>query len=113
MSVAMVLTQTAGVALPTEGVDRNDAQFWGVPQRRKVALPTEGVDRNSLNDVLRAANQVALPTEGVDRNPIIIDPNPVPDVALPTEGVDRNTEQSGTGDPSPASPSPRRAWIEI
>ena len=56
-----------------------------------VALRKEGVDRNSLNDVLRAANQVALRKEGVDRNSVSW-------MVLLSK---------------PASPSARRAWIEI
>ena len=33
-----------------------------------VALPTEGVDRNLGNLMADAVSNVALPTEGVDRN---------------------------------------------
>ena len=56
-----------------------------------VALPTEGVDRNQDGEELLCPSCVALPTEGVDRNP---NQRVIPDrhagVALPTEGVDRN-----------------------
>ena len=34
-------------------------------------------------------------------------------VALPTEGVDRNGNLNNYGNAGLASPSPRRAWIEI
>ena len=56
-----------------------------------VALLTEGVDRNVRYDFVKLFCQVALLTEGVDRN------NPYP---------------VGIGDRD-ASPSSRRAWIEI
>ena len=40
-----MITETAIVALPTEGVDRNEVLCGGV-RYNPVALPTEGVDRN-------------------------------------------------------------------
>ena len=79
-----------GVALHTEGVDRNwrGGDLWfGC----SVALHTEGVDRNNLytNDVT-IAPAVALHTEGVDRNLSKLLGSFSLHVALHTEGVDRN-----------------------
>ena len=100
------------VALPTEGVDRNNAG-GGTGCPRTVALPTEGVDRNSPLAHWIAAPLVALPTEGVDRNsPTCFCPS-LSLVALPTEGVDRNRRRVPVQAMPPSSPSPRRAWIEI
>ena len=40
----------------------------GATGAKGVALPTEGVDRNPWLEAITAAINVALPTEGVDRN---------------------------------------------
>ena len=56
-----------------------------------VALRTEGVDRNPLGVQLRdACALVALRTEGVDRNFARMQKTTSASVALRTEGVDRN-----------------------
>ena len=56
-----------GVALPTEGVDRN-TKILQKMNPHIVALPTEGVDRNQSTEQSPKIVKVALPTEGVDRN---------------------------------------------
>ena len=78
-----------------------------------VALPTEGVDRNNTMLDPSIAVSVALPTEGVDRNCTALPGGYCPDVALPTEGVDRNRSLKSVSAGLETSPSPRRAWIEI
>ena len=78
-----------------------------------VALHPEGVDRNSIYEVLPAILEVALHPEGVDRNwdksagelPRL--------VALHPEGVDRNADDRRALREDTASPSTRRAWIEM
>ena len=79
------------VALLAEGVDRNRISAAMSSQERRVALLAEGVDRNRLGFRLSAGFRVALLAEGVDRNS---------GKAL-THGMKK------------ASPSSRRAWIEI
>ena len=78
------------VALLAEGVDRNLAGNISA-KKYVVALLAEGVDRNLPNMSSRSAMVVALLAEGVDRNRLL------PDVPLQLV----------------ASPSSRRAWIEI
>ena len=101
-----------------------------------VALLAEGVDRNKVSDLccyylkespssrrawieipsMPAKEQlifVALLAEGVDRNVEQACENHRTRVALLAEGVDRNTDFLGTLVPLAASPSSRRAWIEI
>ena len=57
---------------------------------------------------------VALLAEGVDRNSVAIGlPYTTIDVALLAEGVDRNMVIPPYSLFSAASPSSRRAWIEI
>ena len=101
------------VALLAEGVDRNvgsarrcSPPFWSPSSRRAwieiwrcwtrktppaVALLAEGVDRNTTGVIALAAARVALLAEGVDRN----------------------TRDQFSVSSSQASPSSRRAWIEI
>ena len=59
------------------------------------------------------ATGVALHPEGVDRNLIDTNANMTCFVALHPEGVDRNTIMQMQVKPEYASPSTRRAWIEI
>ena len=57
---------------------------------------------------------VALRTEGVDRNlPAGLKSESLLTVALRTEGVDRNITIGPASAGDVASPSARRAWIEI
>ena len=56
---------------------------------------------------------VALHPEGVDRNPNLYDIPLDPEVALHPEGVDRNEVLPPPYNYDNASPSTRRAWIEI
>ena len=56
---------------------------------------------------------VALLAEGVDRNDNMYDGYLLARVALLAEGVDRNKEPHHIGIIQRASPSSRRAWIEI
>ena len=62
---------------------------------------------------MHRATHVALLAEGVDRNilPLVIVLRGK--VALLAEGVDRNLFPSATAFRATASPSSRRAWIEI
>jgi len=95
-------------------VDRNIKQTFGDVDAY-VALLAEGVDRNIISwRVPFHAAIVALLAEGVDRNtlsaPGIIS---TCTVALLAEGVDRNTEELAELIQAAASPSSRRAWIEI
>ena len=79
-----------------------------------VALPAEGVDRNQNGlfvGIIHA--QVALPAEGVDRNWRSPSVSSSILVALPAEGVDRNKNKYLSDIMLELSPSPRRAWIEI
>ena len=103
------------VALLAEGVDRNvDEHLVGLLEML-VALLAEGVDRNwSRTDRLDYYVPVALLAEGVDRNWHYADNySEVPTVALLAEGVDRNLKSLSEGAMTGASPSSRRAWIEI
>ena len=79
-----------------------------------VALLAEGVDRNFEAVTFRLTVSVALLAEGVDRNCAVEHKFPVAGlVALLAEGVDRN-ERAGAGRRRcNASPSSRRAWIEM
>ena len=56
---------------------------------------------------------VALLAEGVDRNPADAAMVTAPNVALLAEGVDRNIMSGAFPHCAGASPSSRRAWIEI
>ena len=58
-------------------------------------------------------NHVALLAEGVDRNFALYRAGPATAVALLAEGVDRNFRCFDPEKKSMASPSSRRAWIEI
>ncbi len=81
------------VALHPEGVDRNRRCFkFGVTHIIRVALHPEGVDRNS-------------PVKGTGGN--------AAKVALHPEGVDRNRSLTKPTASTFASPSTRRAWIEM
>ena len=102
------------VALLAEGVDRNIKHFNGVPLHR--LSPSS---RRAWIEILqrlaeRLDNQVALLAEGVDRNlPSAWKAVKLPPVALLAEGVDRNFTVKVTISQRHASPSSRRAWIEI
>ena len=78
-----------------------------------VALLAEGVDRNKRKLLLDNNVQVALLAEGVDRNPPFKQINNTMEVALLAEGVDRNSRRCTLMYTQNASPSSRRAWIEI
>ena len=60
-----------------------------------------------------AAAAVALLAEGVDRNLLLHVQQRRSGVALLAEGVDRNLEDEAAKAAQEASPSSRRAWIEI
>ena len=123
------------VALLAEGVDRNrlcrnsyrtenrspssrrawiemsslSASTW----IRSVALLAEGVDRNPAGFGECVPTLVALLAEGVDRNTCPCCDFEARGVALLAEGVDRNQQMRRILSRPAASPSSRRAWIEI
>ena len=80
---------------------------------KRVALLAEGVDRNivPLEQVIYC--RVALLAEGVDRNILSLIRFYLSFVALLAEGVDRNLKAHKYKSFPTASPSSRRAWIEI
>ena len=101
-----------------------------------VALLAEGVDRNLMASTVASTLSVspssrrawieilsykpdvqpayvALLAEGVDRNLMMLRSKRRLRVALLAEGVDRNLMQDERGVEIPASPSSRRAWIEM
>ena len=84
------------------------------PWRTKVALLAEGVDRNELRTAKSSKqSKVALLAEGVDRNIKRLRKAVREPVALLAEGVDRNLVLRPVYLLRLASPSSRRAWIEI
>ena len=103
----------ARVALPTEGVDRNQPVFSEVSGFSRSPSPRRAWIEISWNLDNGSFRSVALPTEGVDRNMLIQHLHDTPPVALPTEGVDRNSRPTSAAATISPSPSPRRAWIEI
>ena len=133
---AVLRVGSALVALLAEGVDRNWKSWTRFitrctsPSSRRawieigkagrdlsraaVALLAEGVDRNSpMNSFQCCQSKVALLAEGVDRNIAGAKGKPSAYVALLAEGVDRNLPHRTAMAESKASPSSRRAWIEI
>ena len=84
-------TKTARVALPTEGVDRNNINAGSPAQKGESPSP-----RRAWIEIVR------WPGVGSWSR-----------VALPTEGVDRNKTDPHDVDAWYESPSPRRAWIEM
>ena len=81
---------------------------------KEVALLAEGVDRNGIPVARTRKPAVALLAEGVDRNYVEhIDDLDDVRVALLAEGVDRNGLVQWPSFTNLASPSSRRAWIEI
>ena len=80
-----------GVALPAEGVDRNDGNIPLIvgriasPSPRRAWIEMDYAELDKIESV----------------------------VALPAEGVDRNLIRNGIVTINDPSPSPRRAWIEI
>ena len=125
----------AEVALLAEGVDRNYAGMMEnhgtgrSPSSRRawieiahqcqrnrlplVALLAEGVDRNYTVEAEQTGATVALLAEGVDRNIMSARSLLHELVALLAEGVDRNRSLTRREQRQEASPSSRRAWIEI
>ena len=124
------------VALPTEGVDRNlqigddERERMGSPSPRRAWIEIDKADFTLWDEqtspsprrawieiafyaVADLISNVALPTEGVDRNKETLRACLLAGVALPTEGVDRNSSLASIPAVNLASPSPRRAWIEI
>src|SRR5699024_7223755 len=83
--------RTAWVALLAEGVGRNFPARFKSGRPHHVALLAEGVGRNCFQRYFQPRLQVALLAEGVGRN----QSHPAVDVRLN------------------ASPSSRRAWVEI
>ena len=63
--------------------------------------------------LMRIQKGVALLAEGVDRNTLIHIASKINPVALLAEGVDRNMLDTLNVIALIASPSSRRAWIEI
>ena len=92
ISMSFVSVWSLTVALLAEGVDRNFYLYKSEKKGGDVALLAEGVDRNQ-STVMRCCR----PTR----------------VALLAEGVDRNTSCLPSPQKGEASPSSRRAWIEI
>ena len=96
------------VALLAEGVDRNRWCKARFTLTETVALLAEGVDRNF------SASIPVSSAEGVDRNsPTVMAASTTAVVALLAEGVDRNQSPQQHPPQRKASPSSRRAWIEI
>ena len=102
------------VALLAEGVDRNNLM-----QGLMDGLPTSPSSRRAWIEIyprwlVGRGDRVALLAEGVDRNVCddIFPPGGVL-VALLAEGVDRNHGLLHRLPLPQASPSSRRAWIEI
>ena len=62
---------------------------------------------------MKDCGAVALLAEGVDRNTLMFGASKGQQVALLAEGVDRNTSTSTQPHATSASPSSRRAWIEM
>src|SRR5699024_11113282 len=96
-----------------EGVDRNSESGLFEVSVTPSPSPRRAWIEIIMDLISGASTGVALPTEGVDRN---IPPHLFKClvlVALPTEGVDRNLHQVIVSVDGNASPSPRRAWIEI
>ncbi len=91
----------------------NETKAEGFLSVFAVALLAEGVDRNAAGAALAACSLVALLAEGVDRNIVVLVAQPDLEVALLAEGVDRNHLSGLLICSLPASPSSRRAWIEI
>ena len=71
------------------------------------------MDRNICDDIRRIGPEVALLAEGVDRNSLQVNFGWSDKVALLAEGVDRNSPCLRGRGGKQASPSSRRAWIEI
>ena len=91
MLYAMATFLTTMVALLAEGVDRNHSYLTDTGKVVRVALLAEGVDRNRSWITVTWTSTVALLAEGVDRN----------------KNTTKNLHEAA------ASPSSRRAWIEI
>ena len=101
------------VALLAEGVDRNAISLSSPPQL--VMSPSS---RRAWIEIrqrrgLHHRPQVALLAEGVDRNESHTSKIFLSLVALLAEGVDRNIDAAIKEMDEVASPSSRRAWIEI
>ena len=84
----------------------------------KETVPASPSSRRAWIEILRAGRVgrrclVALLAEGVDRNLLSEYEVFATHVALLAEGVDRNLIQQGVQPDGLASPSSRRAWIEI
>ena len=94
-------------------MDRNHDELNKEPNFENVALHPEGVDRNRMAHVEKYTAGVALHPEGVDRNCKTNTRKTNGTVALHPEGVDRNRIVGGGQLHRTASPSTRRAWIEI
>ena len=106
--------QLRWVALLAEGVDRNASGSCSRPHRRPSPSSRRAWIEINLKTVVRQYVAVALLAEGVDRNRW--KKNSIHGkwvVALLAEGVDRNIIESFWGRSPLASPSSRRAWIEI
>ena len=101
------------VALLAEGVDRNWWTAKPICGFLTVALLAEGVDRNVCCFFGSFPGGVALLAEGVDRNDYWKKEGKSVKVALLAEGVDRNICFSSGSRWHSASPSSRRAWIEM
>ena len=101
------------VALLAEGVDRN---FDAVDGTEEKALSPSSrrawIEIGTPGGACGKAH-VALLAEGVDRNSPQITAYGKADVALLAEGVDRNIGAARGAGLLLASPSSRRAWIEI
>ena len=100
------------VALLAEGVGRNNGGVLAFPLPN-VALLAEGVGRNRPNPRGLHPKCVALLAEGVGRNFFRCVRVQIPRVALLAEGVGRNRQNCACRTSRDASPSSRRAWVEI
>ena len=101
------------VALHPEGVDRNVYVEFNDPVTNKSPSTRRAWIEISVPFVWRYGYTVALHPEGVDRNRFCQNRCGVYQVALHPEGVDRNREKTKEEKLVAASPSTRRAWIEI
>ena len=101
------------VALLAEGVGRNCTSKANNRKPGAVALLAEGVGRNTHAHCIITYAAVALLAEGVGRNLQIVSHLLDGQVALLAEGVGRNVRSSIWIWWASASPSSRRAWVEI
>ena len=104
---------TCNVALLAEGVDRNTNMLGSAEAAQQVALLAEGVDRNGTGYERTSKYTVALLAEGVDRNSRIVRMSALLSGRPPRGGRGLKYVGNAALVTGVASPSSRRAWIEI